>query len=311
MASTDRVTVFRGKAGTGKTHALATAIESIAAHGRQVACFAPSTQAVGILQQDGMEQTQAGRVAAGYALGQAATVQRLLVDPLAQQAIAGQVVIVDEYGLLSTRQLKALIDIAEVRQARLLLVGDSGQHKSVEAGDAARIVEKETRVTVAELREVRRQSANPAYRAAAEALAAGRTREGLRKLDRMGAIVEVENPTARRVRMVEEWYAASRETKIVRKRNLAREEPKTALMVAPTWAEIDALNAHARDKLRTVGRVTGEDRPFISLRAKDWTKAQQKDVRRYQPGDVLVAHKRPSTLPGATNCGSCVKRSAG
>ncbi|HRG57069.1 MAG TPA: hypothetical protein PLG56_13570, partial [Lacunisphaera sp.] len=33
------------------------------------------------------------------------------------------------------------------------------------------------------------------------------------------------------------------------------------------------------------------DQSFVSLRAKDWTKAQQKDYRSYQPGDILVAHK--------------------
>ena len=62
-------------------------------------------------------------------------------------------------------------------------------------------------------------------------------------------------------------------------------------MVAPTWAEIDALNTCARQKLRATGRLTGEDQSFVSLRAKDWTKAQQKDHRCYQPGDILVAHK--------------------
>jgi hypothetical protein len=91
--------------------------------------------------------------------------------------------------------------------------------------------------------------------------------------------------------MVEEWHAASQETKIVRARDGVQERAKTALMVAPTWAEIDALNTCARQKLRSTGRLTGEDQSFVSLRAKDWTKAQQKDHRSYQPGDILVAHK--------------------
>ena len=291
LGSTDRVTVFRGKAGTGKTHTLATAIESLNASGSEVICFAPSTQAVDMLKRDGIEQADSNRQAAARALSGADTVQRLLVDPVRQDDIAGKVVVVDEYGLLSARQLQELVDLVETRRARLVLVGDSAQHKSVEAGDGARIVEKESRATVAELREVKRQSANPAYRAAAEALAAGRVGEGLKRLDRMGAIVEVENPTARRVRMIEEWHAASQETKFVRTRDGTRELAKTVLMVAPTWAEIDALNTHARQKLRSLGRLTGEDQPFVSLRAKDWTKAEQKDHRSYQPGDILVAHK--------------------
>ncbi|MDI1251517.1 MAG: AAA family ATPase, partial [Lacunisphaera sp.] len=291
LDSTDRVMVFRGKAGTGKTHTLAAAIENLAASGREVVCFAPSTQAVDILKRDGVEQARAGRRASAHSLGSSDTVQRLLVDPKRQAGIAGKVVIVDEYSLLSVRQLKQLVDLVEACRARLVLVGDSGQHRSVEAGDAARIVERESRVTVAELREVRRQSVNPAYKAAAEDLAAGRMLAALRKLDRMGSVIEVENPTARRVRMVEEWHSATKEAKFVRTRDGVQERAKTALMVAPTWAEIDALNIHAREKLRQAGQLTGADQSFVSLRAKDWTKAQQKDCRSYQPGDILAAHK--------------------
>jgi hypothetical protein len=138
---------------------------------------------------------------------------------------------------------------------------------------------------------VRRQSVNPAYRAAAEALASGKIAEGLSKLDAMGAVVEVENPTARRVQMVNEWFAAAQETKSIRTKSGTAERAKTALMLAPTWAEIDALTAHSRGKLRAAGQLTGIDHTFCSLRAKDWTKAQQKDARLYQSGDVLVAHK--------------------
>ncbi|MDP3073055.1 MAG: MobF family relaxase [Opitutaceae bacterium] len=291
LNSGDRAVVLRGRAGTGKTHALASAIEGMASVKREVACFAPSTQAVEILRRDGDEQAQTGRIAAASALRDTQTVQRLLVDPVLQESIKHKAVVIDEYGLLSLRQLKAVVDLAEKHHTRLVLVGDSGQHKSVEAGDAARIVERESRVTVAELHEVRRQSANPAYRVAAEALAAGKIAEGVTKLDAMGAVVEVENPTARRVQMVNEWFAASQETKLIRTKAGVQERAKTALMVAPTWEEIDALNVHAREKLRAAGKLAREEQTISSLRAKDWTKAQQKDVRNYQPGDVLATHK--------------------
>ena len=291
LNSGDRAVVLRGRAGTGKTHTLASAIEGMASVSREVACFAPSTQAVEILRRDGEGQAQAGRIAAATALRDTQTIQRLLVDPVMQASIRNKAVVIDEYGLLSILQLKAVVDLAEKHHARLVLVGDSGQHKSIEAGDAARIVERESRATVAKLREVRRQSANPAYRAAAEALASGKIAEGLGKLDAMGAIVEVDNPTERRVQMVNEWFEATQETKSVPTINGAQERAKTALMVAPTWNEIYALNLHAREKLRTAGKLARDEQAITSLRAKDWTKAQRKEAHNYQPGDVLVTHK--------------------
>jgi conjugative relaxase-like TrwC/TraI family protein len=291
LDSRDAVTVLRGRAGTGKTQTLATLIEGVSRYNRKVACFAPSTQAVEVLQRDGVNQAAAGRASAGAVLEAAATVQRLLVDPALQQSLKNQVVVVDEYGLLSTRQLKQLVDITTAQNARLLLVGDSAQHKSVEAGDAARIIERETRVRVVTLSEVHRQAANPAYRKVAEDLAVGRLTAGLRKLDRMGAIVEIESPSISRQRMVEEWLHASQETKQVRTREGMQERAKTALMVAPTWAEIDHLNLEARHRLRAAGKLTGPECDFVALRSKDWTRAQQKDHRNYQPGDILIAHK--------------------
>jgi conjugative relaxase-like TrwC/TraI family protein len=291
LDSRDVVTVLRGRAGTGKTQTLATLIEGVTRFDCKMACFAPSTQAVAILREDGQRQADAGHGSAGQVLGGAHTVQRLLVDETLQQSLKRSVLVVDEYGLLSTRQLKQLVDIAETQQARLLLVGDSAQHKSVEAGDAARIIERESRVRVVTLSEVHRQAVNPAYKAAAEDLAAGRVVSGLKRLDRMGAVVEIENPTLRREHMVREWFQATQETKLVRTATGQAERAKTALMVAPTWAEIDQLNIMARHQLRTNGLLTGADKKFVALRAKDWTHAQQKDVRNYRPGDVLVAHK--------------------
>ncbi|MBL9217469.1 MAG: relaxase domain-containing protein [Opitutaceae bacterium] len=291
LDSRDSVTVLRGRAGTGKTQTLATLIEGVTRFDCQVACFTPSTQAVEILREDGQKQVAAGRSGAGQALSSAHTVQRLLVDEALQQSLKHSVLVVDEYGLLSTRQLAQLVDIAEKQKARLLLVGDSGQHKSVEAGDAARIIERESRVRVVNLSEVHRQAVNPAYKAAAEDLAVGRLASGLKRLDRMGAVVEIESPVQRHEQMVEEWLRAQRETKQVRTTSGLIERAKTALMVAPTWAEIDQLNAVARHQLRADQKITGEEKSFASLRAKDWTRAQQKDIRNYQPGDVLVAHK--------------------
>lgn len=291
LDSRDEVTVLRGRAGTGKTQTLSTVIEGVTRYGTKIACFAPSTQAVEVLQRDGVAQASDGHVSAGAVLQSAATVQRLLVDPALQRSLRHEVVIVDEYGLLSTRQLKELVDITTAQKARLLLVGDSAQHKSVEAGDAARIIEKESRVRVVTLNEVHRQAANPAYRKAAEDLAAGRLAAGLRKLDRMGAIVEIDSPTERRQRMVTEWLKATRETKQIRTGNGMQERAKTALMVAPTWAEIDQLNLQARQWLCADEQLIGPDRDFVALRAKDWTRAQHKDHRNYRPGDVLVAHK--------------------
>ena len=50
----------------------------------------------------------AGRRTAATALRDTQTIQRLLVDPVMQASIRKKAVVIDEYSLLSIRQLKAL-----------------------------------------------------------------------------------------------------------------------------------------------------------------------------------------------------------
>jgi len=102
----------------------------------------------------------------------------------------------------------------------------------------------------------------------------------------MGAIVEINDPAERRTRMVDEWYA------VTHGHGGRRASAKTALMVAPTWAEIAEINQIARQKLRSDGTLRGEDKSITALTTKNFTRAEKKQVESYQPGDVLVAHKR-------------------
>jgi conjugative relaxase-like TrwC/TraI family protein len=281
----DTIQVFRGKAGTGKTTTLSEIIEGCAGVGRETVCFAPSTKAVEVLKLDGAEQKRRGSDSASRALTAAETVQRLFVDPEMQAGIAGKVIVVDEYGLLSTRDLDRLIDVACAQNCRLLLVGDSAQHTSVEASAAARVIERESRIAIAEIHEVHRQAPNREYLRAAKAFANGDIKTAVRQLDEMGAIVEIRDATERRERMVDEWFGAAYRP------GARSRKPMTALMVAPTWSEIHELNRVARSRLRAAGALCGEDRTGDSLWRKDWTRAQKKDPRNYELGQVLVARK--------------------
>src|SRR5438874_2014095 len=67
----------------------------------------------------------------------------------------GSVLIVDEAGMVGTRDLAGLADAAERSRAKLVLVGDDRQLPEIEAGGAFR--ELAERLGAIELRQVRRQ----------------------------------------------------------------------------------------------------------------------------------------------------------
>ena len=115
LGSRDRVTALKGGAGTGKTRLLQTTMSAIKATDKEVFAFAPSADAADVLQKEGF--------------GDAQTVERLLIDPKMQAQIHGQVLLVDESGLLSVKDMKRLFDVAKEQDARVILAaGDSASN---------------------------------------------------------------------------------------------------------------------------------------------------------------------------------------
>jgi len=277
LNSRDIVTGLRGKAGTGKTTMIKTTVEAIEASGKKVFPFAPSVDAVNTLRKEGFANAD--------------TVERLLVDPQMQKQVKGQVLLVDEAGLLSTPDMKRLFDVAKEQDARVVLAGDSGQHKSVKRGDALRILEKNAGMKTAQLSEIRRQT-DASYRKAIKVISEGdtvgrdgRTRleAGMEMLDKMGAIVELEGDE--RYKAIAGDYLAITSTK---KRD---GEFMTSLVVSPTHREADRVTGTIRDALKAAEKVSGKERQFLSLKPLNLTEAQLGDFGEYQPGSVVQFHQ--------------------
>ena len=274
LSSRDAVVGLIGGAGTGKTRMMQATVRAIEDAGKKVFTFAPSAKASrGVLRQEGFQTAD--------------TVEKLLTDAQLQHKIHGQVLWVDEAGLMSTKDMKRLFDVAKRQKARVVLSGDSKQHSSVIRGDALRILERDAAMQFAELKEVRRQT-NKEYREAVTEISQGdrlakdgRTQleHGIAALNKMGAIVEVEGEA--RYRHLAADYVAT--TGDVRRDG----EYKTALVVSPTHAEAAKVTNAIRDGLKTTGRITGKEHEFTSLGSPNLTEAQRSDSANYREGDVI------------------------
>lgn len=263
-----------GGAGTGKTRMMQSTVKAIEDNGKKVFTFAPSAKASrGILRSEGFESAD--------------TVERLLTDANLQQKIHGQVLWIDEAGMLSMRDTKRIFDLAERQKARVVLSGDAKQLSSVARGDAFRLLQRDAGMEFAELKEVRRQT-NADYRAAVTAISGGDTlagdgrtqlEHGIEVLDRMGAIVEVEGED--RYRHLAADYIAT----ISGKKQDGSAE--TALVVSPTHSEAAKTTNAIRLGLKQSGLIGEEDRNFLSLKPLNLTEAQRTDGLNYTPGDVI------------------------
>jgi conjugative relaxase-like TrwC/TraI family protein len=262
LASTDRVMLIRGAAGTGKTTLLKAATEEIRARGGDVHVFAPTTEAArGVLRKEGFLEAE--------------TVARLLTDSKVQEKVKGQVIWVDEAGLVGTKDLRSLFRVAKEQDARVVLMGDSRQHSSVPRGDAFRLLQTHAGIIPAEVRDIRRQQGD--YKKAVEALASGDLETGFALLDRMGAIHEVAG--SERHKLLAAGYTS------------AIRQGKSALVVAPTHAEGREVTARIRENLKAAGSLKGKERVFTQLVSHGLTEAQRCDPMNYQTGDVVRFHQ--------------------
>src|SRR5919202_3104074 len=139
----DAVAVVIGPAGTGKTYALAAAREAWAASGVPVVGAAVAWRAArGLEEGSGIPSTSV-----------AALLERLRHDRLPR----GAVLVVDEAGMVPTRQVFELLERVHSAGGKLVLVGDDQQLPEIDAGGAFRGLR--ARLPVIELRENRRQEA--------------------------------------------------------------------------------------------------------------------------------------------------------
>lgn len=278
----DRVVGIRGGAGTGKTRMMKATIEAIengapdpSGFYSKVFVFAPSAQASrGVLRAEGFANAE--------------TLERLLVDEKLQNETRGQVLWVDEAGMLSTRSMQRLFEVARQQECRIILSGDYRQHASVEAGDSMRLLESEAGVRFAKLTKIQRQK-NPAYRKAVEEISRGTAigaRKGFDRLDKMGAVVEAVGDDRHRMLVADYLEAVG--------------DGKSALIIAPTHAEGDRLTGELRSSLRERG-VLGEEREFVMRKPTNWTDAQKQDGRNYETGMVVEFHQSTSGIRQRAN----------
>lgn len=263
LGSGSRLMILAGDAGTGKTTCLKAVVAGIEQAGGRVFGCAPSSGAAEVLRRE--------------LTPYADTLQQLLVNESLQRATRGRVLLVDEAGLISVTQMRDLCRLAAANGNRVILVGDTKQHSSVEAGDALRCLQKFAQVPAFRLTQIRRQR-SPEYRRAVSLLAKGDAFGAFNHFARLGAVKEIPNGDALLRSAADDYVARVRRA-------------ESCLTISPVWKEIHAFTDLVRERLRAGGVLHGTERTCSTVFSLQWTKAQMRDARNYQPGQVILFHR--------------------
>lgn len=244
-----------GSAGAGKSRSLAAAREAWEAQGFRVLGAALAGKAAEELQ--GSAGTQSRTLAAlEYAWRKGR-----------ERLTARDVLVIDEAGMVGSRQLGRVLDQARQAGAKVVLVGDERQLQPIEAGAAFRAVVE--RVGAAEIREVRRQTRHEWAREASQAFARGAVGEGLAAYAERGHVRMVDSRDAAKAAIAADYVQGT----------------GSRLILAHTNQDVQDLNNTVRAARQQAGELVQEA-----------AYATARGLRSFAAGDRIVFLANDRTL---------------
>lgn len=247
----ERAAVVVGLAGAGKSTMLAAAREAWESAGYRVRGAALSGKAA-----EGLEESAGigSRTLASWSRGWRGGFDRLE---------SRDVLVIDEAGMVGSKQLGQFISEVEQRGAKVVLVGDPEQLQPIGPGAALRAVAE--RIGLVELKGVKRQHEDW-QRAASVDFGRQRTAEGLASYAERGCIRFEESSDSAREALVQEVMA-----------DLAARPQGSRLVLAHRRADVRVLN----EAIRAARQQRGE------LASELWYQTTEGE-RAFAPGDRLL-----------------------
>lgn len=227
------IAVIEGAAGSGKTTSLRPIVEAHRAAGYVVLGAATAWRIAHQLRDDlGVEARATDSWLAARSAG------RPFLD-------SKTLLVVDEAGQLSSRQMHAVLTEVERAGAKLVLVGDRRQLQPIGAGGALSIVARA--IDVARVDQVVRQREEWA-RQATMTLAAGKTSEALQAYAGRNHLHLHAGARAAVKAMADAWEATS-----------STPDDQTVLLLARTNGQVREINDEIRNRMRAGGMLRGPD----------------------------------------------------
>ena len=198
------------------------------------------------------------------------------------QLSSRDVLVIDEAGMIGTRQMERLLSHAADAKAKVVLVGDPQQLQAIEAGAAFRSLAE--RHGWAEIGEIRRQR-DEWQRDATKALATGRAGEALHAYEQKDMVHAAETRLAARAELIDRWDVQRR-----------ADPTQSRIILTHTNDEVRDLNLAARERLRDAGELGADVSVAAERGARDFASGDRimflKNERRMARWESWKAYRR-------------------
>ncbi|AIY44236.1 IncW plasmid conjugative relaxase protein TrwC (TraI-like protein) (plasmid) [Collimonas arenae] len=263
VSSTNRFVGIQGDAGTGKTYTVQRAVDLIKqtnelsaeeGAGFRTVALAPYGNQVKALKNEGLE---------AHTLASFLNTKN---KPINDKTV----IVLDESGVVGSRQMEQLMRVVEKHGARMVLLGDTKQTEAIEAGKPFAQLQNGGMHT-ARISEIQRQK-DPELKLAVEHATEGRVGQSLSHIKH---IEELPDATDRHRAIVNDYI------------KLTEPERRETLIVAGTNEARREINEMVRESLD----LKGKGREFETLTRVDMTQAQRRFAPSYAPGVVIQPDK--------------------
>lgn len=235
-----------GYAGSGKSYTLGAAREAFEAQGYRVKGAAlAGIAAEGLQSESGIESQ---------------TIARRLIDIENGKGLltSRDVLVIDEAGMVATRQMHQLTEHARQQGAKVVLVGDGQQLQPIEAGGAFRGIYE--RIGGAKMTEIRRQSKGW-QKVCTQQLEGIQADQALDTYQARGRIHMTETQDQAVAKMVDSW------------KSFVCENPRAStIMMAYRNADVETLNKQGREAAKQMGLLSGKERAFETSKGERFFK---------------------------------------
>lgn len=264
LNSKNQVNLLFGSAGVGKTTLLKSVQKAILENGKKIYACAPSAEATKVLREKGFEQAN--------------TLSGVLVNTKVQDELSNSTLLVDEAGQISTVEMRALFQLSKDKNIRLILSGDPAQHQSILAGDSLKMLMERSKLPLVHVNQIVRQSKNEPYRKAIQDMVLGNTLKGYNRLDKLGAIQEIEDDQERYESLADAYLESIKQR-------------RSSIIIAPVHEEGQKVTEIVRDRLKAKGQLKGEERIYETQKALSMTEEEKQSPINYEEGMIVQYHQ--------------------
>lgn len=269
LSGQDQVVGVQGLAGTGKSYALQETKALLEARGYRMIALAPYGAQVANLRQDGIEANTVASMTT-------ATETERLDSKLGEKTV----VVIDEAGVIPVREMQKLLHRLQPSGARIVLLGDTGQTKAVEAGRAFALLQEQGMKT-ALMGDIQRQKSDT-LKQAVELAAVGKASASLKVLE--DHVVQIDDRITKMDDGTQIRDSSPRYEAIAREYvNLSDSAQANTLIVTGTNLSRQALNRRVHE----LKGLSGKGRQYRLLSRHDTTRAERRCVKYYTVGDIV------------------------